>query len=223
MIKKTASVTAASIAGVILAGGAAIGANVGILQAADSGPLGELSAEVAATTTTIDLPPTTEEFQTDSSVVDTASQETLPQAGESTIQSFAIDAAGTIDLEVAEGALVIGNVSTNPGWTWVPGQATSDTVAVTFTSGGDVFEFSAMLQPDGTISANVDQPIIVQAAAPSQPAAPAGRGYDDDDDRYEDRDDDDDRYEDRDDDDDRYEDRDDDDDDDRYEGRDDDD
>jgi len=47
MVRRTAAITAASIAGVILAGGAAIGANIGILNAADDSKLGDLSAEAA--------------------------------------------------------------------------------------------------------------------------------------------------------------------------------
>ena len=47
MIRKTAAITAASIAGVVLAGSAAVGANIGILDAADDTGLGTLSAEAA--------------------------------------------------------------------------------------------------------------------------------------------------------------------------------
>ena len=52
MIHRTASITAASIAGVILAGGAAVGANVGILNAADNSELGSLSADATISTPT---------------------------------------------------------------------------------------------------------------------------------------------------------------------------
>ncbi len=220
MIKKTAAVTAASIAGVILAGGAAIGANVGILRAADSGPLGELSAEISTTVPEVESESTTSTTRVTTPVAQQVANDDSSASG----QSFAVADAGTIDLEIVNGMLIIGQVSTAPGWAWEPGDATGDSVSAVFTSGSDRYEFSAFLGADGIIFANVDQPIIVQAPAATQPATPQYDGdnddryEDDDDDRYED--DDDDRYED--DDDDRYED-DDDDDDDEHEGRDDDD
>ncbi len=212
MIKKTAAVTAASIAGVILAGGAAIGANVGILRAADSGPLGELSAEISTTVPEVESESTTSTTRVTTPVAQQVSNDGSSASG----QSFAVADAGTIDLEIVNGLLIIGQVSTAPGWAWEPGDATTDSVTAVFTSGSDRYEFSAFLGDDGIIFANVDQPVIVQAPAATQPAAP--QYNDDSDDRYED---DDDRYDDDDDDDDRYED--DDDDDGEHEGRDDDD
>ncbi len=178
MMKRTASVTAASIAGVILAGGTAIGANVGILQAADSSPLGQLSAEVSAPTTTT-LGEALEADPTGSAGSASATQASLPEVERPSIQSFAIDTAGTIDLEAVAGTLLIDRVTTNPGWSWVPGSASPDSVTITFTSGGDVLEFSAFLHDDGMISANVDQPITIQAT-PAQPAAPTTGGSHDD-------------------------------------------
>ena len=45
MLKKRTVVTALSIAAIVVAGGAAVAANVGILNAADNTPMGTLSAE----------------------------------------------------------------------------------------------------------------------------------------------------------------------------------
>ena len=211
MIRKTAAVTAASIAGVMLAGTAAVGANIGILNAADDTGLGTLSAE-AAVSATAEPAPTT--VRPDPSPT---TSETVPADASDTphVQTFAVDAAGTIDVELDEAGLHVKAVDANDGWSWKETDSESGTLAVTFTSGDEKLEFLAALTPDGSIAARVDQPVVTQrpapapaptaapSPAPASPPAPAA-GYDDDyeDDEYED----DDEYEHEDhDDDDEYE------------------
>ncbi len=53
MNKRTSFITAGAVTGVLLAGTAAVGANIGILNAADNGDVGQLSAAVATTPVTV--------------------------------------------------------------------------------------------------------------------------------------------------------------------------
>jgi hypothetical protein len=195
MIRKTAAITAASIAGVVLAGGAAVGANIGILNAADDSSLGELSAQAPITAPYIEP---------------SASVTPLVEVADSTdsTQSFTVDTAGTVELRTDENGLTLHAVRTNQGWSWEETSTDSGAVAITFTSGADTLEFTATPNADDTISASVDRPIITPASAQPQATSSSSAAYNDDDDEYEYDDDDDD------DDDDEY---------DEYEGRDDDD
>ncbi len=189
MIRKTAAITAASLAGVILAGGAAVGANIGILNAADDNSLGNLSADMATTTATVEVPMSLPPIVDDISDTSDATQ------------SFAVDVAGTVDVETSDGGLDLGDVTTSQGWSWEETSTDGNTVMVAFSSGADTLEFTATRNADGTISASVDRPIVTPAPTQSPVAAsvPSYRG--DDDDSYEDDSyDDDDSYEDHDDD-----------------------
>lgn len=208
MIRKHAIITAASIAGVILAGGAAVGANVGILGAADNGTIGNLSAE---------------------SVVATAEPLPQPSPGADepspTIQTFAVDAAGEIDVERTGTGLAPAEVRTSPGWAWQDAGSSDDVIAVRFSSASEVLEFRAALDGDGAITATVERPTPDPASTGA-----ADERYEDDD-RYEDEvdhddHDDDDHGDEQDDDEEDDEEEDDDHDEDEheeYEGRDDDD
>ena len=181
MIRKTAAITAASIAGVILAGGAAVGANIGILNAADNNSLGNLSAEAPITSPSIE-PPTT------------LAPIVAVSDSNGSSQSFTVDVAGTVEVDFDDTGVHLSDVRTNQGWSWEETSTDSGSVAVTFTSGADTLEFSATPNDDGTINASVDRPIVTPATA-QPPAVSSSRNYSDDDhDEYED--DDHDEYED---------------------------
>ncbi len=220
MIRKTAAITASSIAGIVLAGGAAVGANVGILNAASSSDLGQLSAEVSSADSapgddTSQLVPQTVVVSSDGSTATTqptALSGTLTtdttigvDTTDSTIeqgedQKFAIGTAGVVEVRSQGGVIKVTEVKANSGWTWQPGPDTPTSVKVTFTSSNKKFEFYASLNADGTIAARVDQPVIVTAPTPPPPPtttpAPATATTYVDDDSYED----DDKYDDSDDD-----------------------
>lgn len=166
MIRRTAAITAASIVGVILAGGAAVGANIGILNAADNNSLGNLSAVAPVTTPAVE--PTT----TLLSVV-RASDPTGPT------QSFIVDLAGTVEVKAADTGLSLGDVRTNQGWSWEESDVGSGAVAVIFTFGTDKIFFSATPNDDGTISARVDRPAITPALT-SPPKVNSSATYSDD-------------------------------------------
>lgn len=193
MIRKTAAITAASIAGVIIAGGAAVGANIGILNAADDNSLGQLSAE---------LPIAAAESET--SAISIAGDPS-PSAS---FQSFDVDVAGTVELETDGDLLVVAGVRTNEGWAWVNTTTDPGTVTITFMSDTDRLEFAAAVNADGTITAAVDRPIPALGGQPSMSSSSSASyeddGHDDDeydeyDNEYEDHDDE--EYEGRDDDD----------------------
>ena len=207
MIRKTAAITAASIAGVMLAGTAAVGANIGILNAADDTGLGTLSAEAAMSAT---AEPTATTVRPDPSPT-TSEAGPADANDEPRVQTFAVDAAGTIDVELDDAGLHVKAVDANDGWSWKEADSESGTLAVTFTSGDEELEFLAALTADGSIAARVDQPVVTQrpvpaptpspapSPAPASPPAPAA-GYDDDDeyeyeDEHEDEDEDHDEYE----------------------------
>lgn len=212
MIRRTAAITAASIAGVILAGGAAVGANIGILNAADDSNLGELSAQALPTTTVV-----TQAETSIPTILDSL-------ASNDQQQSFTVDAAGQVDLVVDDSGISLAEVRPNQGWTWSESTTSDGSVVVEFSSGSDRLIFTATGNDDGTIAARVDRP----ASGSTQGTAPVATGpittvpttsddgsYDDEYEYDDDDDDDDHEYEDHDDDDD--------DDDHEYEGHDDDD
>ena len=175
MIRKTAAITAASIAGVVIAGGAAVGANIGILNAVDDNSLGELSAETVITTPSI---------ETDGSVGSSVDVASSPRS----IQSFDVDVAGTVDIESGPAGLRLVEVQTSEGWSWVDTTTEPGTISLTFASGTDRLEFSAVSADDGTIDANVDRPIVTPAPQATSPAP--GVHVDDDDDEDHDNDED---------------------------------
>jgi hypothetical protein len=179
MIRRTAAITAASIAGVILAGGAAVGANIGILNAADDNTLGTLSAEAPITT------PATASAQP---LVDVTN-------ATGTSQRFTVDNAGTVEVEFDDNGLRLKDVRTSQGWAWEETSTDSTSVTVRFTSGADALEFSAIPNDDGTISAGVERPVIT--STPTTISDP--NSYDDDyDDEHDDYDDEHDEHEGRD-------------------------
>jgi hypothetical protein len=196
-IGRTSLVTAAAIAGVVFAGAVAIGANIGILNAADDSEIGSLSAAgdlVPADTQVVDV------YLDDPTMTTSDS----PAISDSAVaQEFAVDAAGTVAVIPTAAAVRLGDVAANPGWTWSLAQSDPSALAVTFTDGVRTLVFTAVLGPDGTIAAAVEEPIVSVSST-----VPTAQGEDHDDDE-----DDDDEYEDDEHEDDEYE----------HEGRDDDD
>jgi hypothetical protein len=174
MIRKTAAITAASIAGVVLAGSAAVGANIGILDAADDTGLGTLSAEAAIsapadnTGATVELDPSP-----------ATSAVTIAPSDDSGVQTFAVDVAGTVDIETDSSGLHVKAVHPNDGWSWQETTGGPNAVALTFTSGGDTLEFVASLNADGSLDARVDRPVVT-SSSPSVTTPAATGGYDDD-------------------------------------------
>ncbi|NNF55370.1 MAG: hypothetical protein HKN03_13135 [Acidimicrobiales bacterium] len=195
MIRRTAAITAASIAGVIIAGGAAVGANVGILNAANDPTFGTLSADATI-------------FNSDDTSTSTSTSSTLLNRGDNqATQVFSVDTAGTVTVETDGTGLKVADVVANTGWTWEDAGHGSGRVIVRFISATDTLEFHANLNSDGSIEAQVNRPGIntTTGSVTTSPTGSYDDDHDDDHDEYEgrdnDHDDDHDEYEGRDDDD----------------------
>jgi hypothetical protein len=180
-IGRTSLITAAAIAGVVFAGAVAVGANIGILDAADNSEIGSLSAAgdlVPANTQVVDVyldEPTTTTPATTSTTQESAAQDS---AG---AQEFAVDAAGTVGVIPTAGGVRLGDVVANPGWTWSLAQSDPSALTVAFTDGARTLNFTASIGPDGTITAAVEEPIVSVS-----PSAPPAKYQGDDDDGYDD-------------------------------------
>ena len=230
---RTTLITGLAIAGVVLAGTAAIAANIGILNSTDDSSIGSLTAtdELAQPS------PAEVEVEVEVQPVETITSTTLPaptSTTETTVpagSSYVVADAGSVSVAATPTGLTLLGAAATPGWTAEAVQADASTLTVTFRTGDRTVVFVATLGADGEIIADVTEPIVVMGAAPTgpapatatQPAAAGSTGsYDDDSHEYDDDHESDDHDDDHDDDDD--DDHDDDHDDDReYEGADDDD
>lgn len=159
MLKKRTVVTALSIAAIVVAGGAAVAANVGILNAADNTPMGTLSAEADLAT-----------------VAAPSSSSTTAATSAGAPQRFVVESAGQVEVLRDGAKLTLGEVLPSAGWQARPGAVTSDSAEVTFTSGTDELVFTATLAGDGTVTGAAKRPgqsveTIPQATASSTSSA----------------------------------------------------
>ncbi len=144
---RTALITAASIAVVVLAAAIAAGANLGILNAADSRPVGTLSAATVVQTSTT------------KAVRAHASGKTAAGADASGTQEYVIKKAGTVNVAAGRGALRLVDVKAGHGWTWALEQTADKRLTVTFRSGSKTYVFRAALGGHSSIVARVDEPV----------------------------------------------------------------
>jgi hypothetical protein len=144
-------VTALSIFAVVLAGLFALGANLGILQAADRTDVGQLSAAGDLTT------PGTQVV--DVYVADPPAG-TIPPSGSTPgpVQQFNVDVAGTVALATTAGALRVEQVAPTTGWTWTLSQTRPQQLELTFTDGQRTLLFTGSLAADGTIAGELSEP-----------------------------------------------------------------
>jgi hypothetical protein len=142
MISRTALVTTASIAAVVLAGSFAMGANLGLFdRVEDPSGVGQLQlAEVQAA-------PTTPGATGGTSAMEQWST-----------QDYDVDGAGIVSLRWRSGTLEVARAEAATGWNAVvEPSASPDTAAAAFTSTtGSVYRFSAQLHADGSVQAAVD-------------------------------------------------------------------
>jgi hypothetical protein len=184
---RTKFVTIASIVAVVMSGAVAVGANIGILKAGSDTPVGSLSAAGDLTvpnTQVVDvfLDPTSTAAPVVSTTV--APTVTSPAAA---VQQFAVDEAGTVSLSQSAQGLLLDGVVANPGWTWSMLQPNAESLTVVLTNGTRTLQFVASVAADGTIAAEVNEPI---AAAPQATSNGGGQvtvnhSSDDDDNEYE--------------------------------------
>ncbi len=178
MRHRTALITAGSIALVVFAGAVAAGANLGILNAADAGPFGTLSAAADVQTAQPE-------------VVQVYARETPPAAP----QQYVIKKAGTVSVAATKDSLHLTDVNAKPGWRWSLTQNSDKKLTVTFKSSSATYTFLASLDGDGTLVAKVEKPVTrivtsapsgsgtaaTPAASATTPPAPTSDDHEDDD------------------------------------------
>lgn len=155
MAHRTALIAAGSIAVVIVAGTIAVGANLGILNAADSPPVGKLSASTSL--------PTAQQPAAAPATPVVAAATTAPQ-------QYVIKQAGSVSVTLAESGVRLSDVSALRGWTWSLSQTSDSSLKVTFKHHSATYTFVATRGPKGSIVARVDHPVtkvIPAAAAPA--------------------------------------------------------
>ncbi len=181
MKHRTALVTAASVAVVILAATAAIATNLGILSSGTD--TGEVGALTVASTEQSEVPPANLVSIVDEEATEAASDTDPAPAGE--ITAYAVGDAGVVTLNNDGSMLTIDNVTTNAGWRTA--QILDGTsVDVGFaTADGQVLRFVAELDETGTIQT------LVEDLTPGASRYDDDHDYDDDH-RYDDDHDDDD-------------------------------
>ena len=187
MNKRTSFITAAAVAGVMLAGTAAVGANIGILNAADTDIVGQLPATITVpadddTTTTVE-PQVIDVYIEDAALTATSTtllavEQPIGGALAAGVQRFDVDDAGSVDVERTEKGVLLAGVDEAAGWSWSSQQASETELVVTFTSFDTEYVFFAESGPAGTVTARVEEPIvnIVQAPAPAPQPAPSPQG-----------------------------------------------
>ena len=188
LTSRTSLLTAAAVAGVLLAGTAAVAANIGILNAADDSTLGDLAATDELLPAAAVLDPTT--------VVTTAPASTVSATTAPTgvAQQYDIEGAGSVWVMTTTSGLALDHVVAVPGWTPLLSQGDLRSLRVDFTNGDRTIVFTASLGDDGTVVVDVTEPSTVIGQAPAAGATQSpvgaspttGSGYDDDHDEYDD-------------------------------------
>ncbi len=143
MRHRTALITAGLIAAVILAGAVAMGANIGILNAADSRPVGTLSAVA--------------HLQTGQSKAVRVYATGAPTPAQP--QKYVIRKAGSVSVTAGKAGLRLADVASKRGWTWSLTQTSDKRLTITFKHGGTTYTFVARVGRHGAILARVDHPV----------------------------------------------------------------
>jgi hypothetical protein len=152
MVARRTLITTASVAGVVVAGAAVVGANIRILDSAAAEDVGLLSATTVPLVEEVDV-----------------------SVGPDEERSYAVEAAGTVSVERWGGELRLGAVSVTPGWTHEVSQQDATMILLTFSDGNTTYRFLATLDPDGAIAAGVSQPIDEVVVVPGAPAPAVGQ------------------------------------------------
>jgi hypothetical protein len=185
-----------------MAGTAAVAANIGILNAADSSTIGDLAAtdDLLPTAGSDADAPTTVTVETAPSIAPSTTLASEPAA--SAAQQYDIAGTGSVWVMTTTSGLALDHVVAEPGWISTLTQADLRSLRVDFANGDRTIVFTASLGDDGLVVVDVTEPTTVVAATPAAPSAPsvatpttapkAGSTYDDDDhdddDHYEDDD-----------------------------------
>ena len=184
LTSRTTLITAVAVAGVLIAGTAAVAANIGILNASNDSSIGSLSATddlVPSTTLDAGVPMVVEIATPTPTSTPGTTQVPTTVAGAA---SYVVDDAGTVSVTATPGGLALVEAAANPGWTPTATQPDPLSLRVAFDNGTRTVVFTATLNADGTIGADVTEPVIVAGATPSKPTT-IGASQSGDDDQYE--------------------------------------
>lgn len=167
LLGRTGILTAVCAIAIVSAGGLALAANLGILDAADDSPLGDLEAvvpagETATTATTTATTPTT------------ATAPSAPAAAGT--QVFVVDEAGSVTIIPTATGIAVASLTPNTGWTATPDQAEPSRVHVTFTDGTTTLVFEAVGHPGDVVTAEITTAAPATAVADHED----GEGHGDD-------------------------------------------
>ncbi len=155
MAARKGLITAGLIVVVVAAGAIAVGANLGILNAAEPASLGVLTASAAE--------------------LNTAAPARTGIAAPAQ-QKFIVERAGSVSVVAGGKGIRVADVSAGRGWKWKLVQTAQRKLTVTFKSRKATYVFTAVLRPDGTIKARLQQPVtrvVKRPAAASQAPATA--------------------------------------------------
>jgi hypothetical protein len=175
MKHRTALIVAASIAAVVLAAALAVAVNLGILTAADSSPVGQLTtatvAQAAGTKAAAAYQPET--------------QAPAAPVKKRQTQDYVIQKAGAVRVAFSDKAVRFVDATAKDHWTWKLSQTTDRKLTVTFEHGADTYTFVAQVGDHGKVTARVDHPVTqvapssggsttwTVAPAPAAAASPA--------------------------------------------------
>jgi hypothetical protein len=147
MRHRTALVIAVTVAAVVFAGAVAIAVNLGILTAADSLPVGELTTATVSKQSPV-LP-----------VAQGLSQSTGAQKNARATQKYVIEQAGTVTVAFSGKAVRFVSAAAKRDWRWKLSQTRDRKLTVAFTRGSDTYTFVAVVGRGGELSARVDHPV----------------------------------------------------------------
>ena len=154
MKHRTALITAGSLAGVVLAGAAAVAASLGILDASASSEVGNLSAATAVTQT----------------VTEVSSPESV---------TYDVGDAGTVTITRTSGGIAVDEVNPAPGWSWTTRQVDANSVTVDLTGPSAAHRLTVTLDGERLIPVVTELTVSPTETAVS-PTAVASSHDDDD-------------------------------------------
>ena len=174
MDRRTSLLSAVAVGAVVLAGGAAVAANVGILGAANNDSIGQLTAS-GGIGFADPAPAVTNDPTSSDGRQPTSGDDTTPTSADT--QLFRVGDVGLVAVARTANGIGLVDVTPEPGWSWAPSMAADGQLAVTFFAGTDGVVFTAEVGPDGAVAARVTQ-VVVPPAASDRTATPVTAGAD---------------------------------------------
>jgi len=163
MNHRTALIVAASIAAVVFGAAIAVAVNLGILTAADSSPVGQLTTATVARQTAVEP---AARYQS-ATPVPTRQRQT---------QKYVIKKAGTVQIAFSKKAVRFVSAAGKSHWTWKLSQSGDRKLTVTFAHGNDTYTFIAKVVKGGKVTARVEHPVtrvVPSSGGTTWTAAPA--------------------------------------------------